>query len=50
MSDKNKIDKKDIFQYSFYDDEHKLNVVLNEEYIKEIFDADIVLLKETEHK
>ena len=44
------IDKNNLFQYTFYDESHKLNVVLDEDYIKEVFEADIVLLKETEHK
>lgn len=44
------IEKSNLFQYTFYDEGHKLNVVLDEDYIKEIFEADIVLLKETEHK
>lgn len=45
-----KINKKDLFQYTFYDNNHSLNVVLNVEYIKKLFNADIVLLEETEHK
>ena len=45
-----KINKKDLFQYTFYDANHKLNVVLNVDYIKKLFNADIVLLEETEHK
>lgn len=44
------IEKSNLFQYTFYDEGHKLNVVLNEDYIKEIFEADIVLLDETEHR
>lgn len=45
-----KINKSDIFQYTFYDDSHKLNVVLNVDYIKKLFGADIVLLEDNEHK
>lgn len=45
-----KINKKDIFNYTFYDDNKKLCVVLNQEYLKQLFEADIILLEETEHK
>lgn len=45
-----KINKSDIFQYTFYDDNHKLNVVLNVDYIKKLFSADNVLLEDNEHK
>ena len=45
-----KVNKVDLFQYTFCDNNGKLNVVLNVEYIKKLFDADIVLLEETEHK
>lgn len=45
-----KVNKVDLFQYTFFDNSGKLNVVLNVEYIKKLFDADIVLLEETEHK
>ena len=27
------IEKSNLFQYTFYDEEHRLNVVLNEDYI-----------------
>lgn len=42
--------KKLLLQYSFYDDQHKLNIVLNKNYLKELFEADIILLDETQHK
>ena len=45
-----KINKKDIFNYTFYDDNKKLCVVLNQEYLKQLFEVDIILLEETEHK
>lgn len=44
------IDKSNLFNYTFYDDSHNLCVVLNTEYIKQLFEADIVLLEEREHK
>lgn len=39
-----------LLQYSFYDDQHKLNIVLNENYLKQLFKADIILLDEKQHK
>ena len=45
-----KIDKSKLFDYTFYDDDKRLCVVLNQEYIKQIFNADIVLLEEFGHK
>ena len=45
-----KIDKKDLFNYTFYDDSHRLCVVLNTDKLKEIFNADIILLEEIGHK
>lgn len=44
------INKEDIFNYTFYDESHKLCVVLNTDYLKKLFDADIILLEEIEHK
>ena len=45
-----KIDKSKLFNYTFYDDDKRLCVVLNQEYIKQIFNAVIVLLEEFGHK
>ena len=45
-----KINKEDLFHYTFYDSNHSLNVVLNVDYIKKLFNADNVLLEETEHR
>ena len=45
-----KINKKDIFNYTFYNEDNKLCVVLNQEYLKKLFNADIVLLEEIGHK
>lgn len=45
-----KIDKSKLFNYTFYDEDKKLCVVLNQEFIKQIFNADIVLLDEIGHK
>lgn len=45
-----RINKDDILDYSFYDDQHKLNVVINKEYLKKLFNADIILLDEKTHK
>lgn len=45
-----KINKKDIFNYTFYDDDKRLCVVLNQDYLKQLFEADIIMLEETEHK
>ena len=36
----------DLFRYSFYDDNHKVVAVLNVEKLKEILEADILLLEE----
>ena len=45
-----KIDKDEILQYGFYDEQQKYNIVLNVEKLKEIFSADNILLDEKEHK
>lgn len=45
-----KIEKKDLFHYTFHDDSGNLCVVLNVENIKKMFNADIVLLEENEHR
>ena len=45
-----KINIVDLFQYTFHDDSGDLCVVLNVEYIKKLFNADVVLLDETEHR
>lgn len=45
-----KVNKLDLFNYTFYDDNQRLCVVLNKEYLKELFNADIIMLEETEHK
>lgn len=45
-----KIDKNKIFNYTFYDDSHKKCVVLNTEFLKQLFEADVILLEEKEHK
>lgn len=42
-----KISKRDLFKYSFYQDNGKLAVVLDEEYLKELFNADELLFKES---
>jgi len=42
--------KQKLLEYSFYDEQHKLNVLINKNYIKELFGADIILLEETQHK
>ena len=44
------IKKSDLLNYSFYDENHKLVTVVNEDLLKKIFKADIILLNETEHK
>lgn len=44
------IEKDKLFSYTFYNEQSQLVVVLNEEYIKKIYNADVVLLNETEHK
>lgn len=43
--DKEKL-KELILQYSFYDEQHKLNVVINTDYLKDLFEADNILLEE----
>ena len=49
MSDES-ILKSDLLDYSFYDDNHKLVTVLNEDLLKRIFKSDIILLDEKEHR
>lgn len=48
LSDKITLD--DIFDYSFYDDNKKYVVKLNESKLKELFEADEIIFEETEHK
>ena len=45
-----KIDKSKLFNYTFYDDDKRLCVVLNTEFLKQLFEADVILLEEKEHK
>lgn len=47
--DKEKL-KELILQYSFYDEQHKLNVVINTDYLKDLFEADNILLEEISHR
>ncbi len=47
--DKEKL-KELILQYSFYDEQHKLNVVINTDYLKDLFEADNILLEEIGHR
>lgn len=44
------IKKSDLLEYSFYDDNHNLVTVVNEDLLKKVFNADIILLHEYEHK
>lgn len=44
------IKKSDLLNYSFYDEDHKLVTVVNEDLLKKIFKADIIMLNENEHK
>ena len=44
------IKKADLMQYGFYDDSHNYTIVLNQAYLKELFNADVILLEEYEHK
>jgi len=37
---------KDIVKYTYYDDSHNLVAILDEDKLKEIFDADIVAFNE----
>ena len=46
----NEITRENLLKYSFYDDDNKLNVVINEEFLKKLFNADTILLNEYEHK
>lgn len=39
-----------IMSYGFMDDNKNYTVVLNEEKLKEIFNADVILLKEEGHR
>lgn len=41
---------RDILQYSYYDDQHNLSVVLDVDKIKQLFNADIIKLYEAEHR
>lgn len=47
--DKEKL-KELILQYSFYHEQHKLNVVINTDYLKDLFEADNILLEEISHR
>ena len=40
------INKEDILDYGFYDETHKYIVKLNEDKLKEIFEADKIILEE----
>lgn len=48
MEDKkiNDLIKEKLLQYGFYDDNHKYTVILNENYLKQLFEADVVAFKE----
>lgn len=46
----NQVNKNNIFKYSFYDENQKLVVVLDEEYLKELFKADYLVFKEDYEK
>lgn len=39
-------DLKKLVNYSFYDEQNQYCVVLNEQYLKKLFKADIILLNE----
>lgn len=45
-----KLNKRDIFKYGYYDDSGKYIIVLNEEYLKKYFEADIITLKDSDYK
>ena len=47
---KDEIKLEDILNYSFYDEEHKLTVVLNREKLKQLFNADRIIFEEIEHR
>lgn len=40
------IDRKDLFKYSFYNDEGKITTVLDVESLKHILGTDVILLEE----
>ena len=42
--------KEKLMEYSFYDEQHKLNVVLNINCLKQLFNADILLFDEKGHR
>jgi hypothetical protein len=44
------VNKLDLFQYTFYDESGNLVVVLDQEFIKKLFNADVILLEETYKK
>lgn len=50
MDDNIVINKNDLFNYSFYDEAQNYTFVLNQEYLKKLLGADIILLEEIEHK
>lgn len=41
---------KEIMDYSFYDDAHNLVVKLNEEKLKELYEADEIIFEEHSHR
>lgn len=50
MEDDVVIKKSELLDYSFYDDNHRLITVVNEDLLKKIFKSDVILLHEYEHK
>lgn len=49
MVEEEMIKKSDLLEYTFYDENHKLIVVVNEDLLKKMFGADIIMLNENEH-
>lgn len=47
--DEETIKKSDLLDYSFYDESHNLITVVNEAFLKKLFNADIILLHEDEN-
>lgn len=47
---KEKLNIKELLNYSYYDDSGKLVAVIKEDILKKVFDADIIIFNETEHR
>ena len=45
-----KVDKRNIFRYTFCEEDGEVVTVLNEQYLKQLFNSDRLIFEETEHR